>query len=976
MKGKINKEWISNNFIPFVPSKRLSLCVSDQDIDDTLLCLLNETKVEDEKKEDYMHMSRKDKIILLKNQEKADQSIPSPEWIVNLVSVDCCKTCLKYIISSFINSRISWSQRFIDSGGHIVLFRELASRSSYCSFFSNSFPYSNKRIHDIIKTLKIVICYLDKEMIIPKNCIEIVVQSFDKFNFEQFKEAVSLLYIIADLQNGAENIIDAFRKLPEISGYVLPFKIFSDVIETDPVHASKGLFYKLIYKLYVNVQKNYVKRIMLSFDYVVCGLINVLKNLSGKEKKMFDSTLPSFINQIDSDLINIASLFDGKPFKCLSEQNFLDVLIKSSLTGPVLVNLLSIYKNQKEFFNKLMIFLYHFLTCFRKHIVVGKEDFIDASTISFKSTIKEEKRNPKLTPNISNNECYKHLFKNYKYISDGDLKQLNYKAIEENDNKVDNNLIIITELQKKLSESSKEIEQLKQELDERKKNEEPKIIEKEVVINNANQNKLEEVQTEIEKLRANQLRILELAKFIPTEIKTFQNSQLNVLPKDAVDMNEVKKKFEEIKKSFKEGQDINTLLDDFSNQLNRINNERNQIENNAKALIRIIQKDNDNMKNEMNQIKSFKSEIINGITEGFDNDKEEEENDEVPLQDNNQTNNEIIIIPYEKLNDGCSKSKRWKEALNSLINVNENEILKYFTNEVGENKLLSEIVTKRYQKLIKNLSIPTETIIQHIDQELFKISENNLRYLLRISISKQEIINLKNFNGDIGTLNEEERFGVLLYRVKNWRDKVKNMIELHNFDDEMSVIINNIEKYSTALKKIKTSKLLPQIFGTIISIANYMNGGSEYGGASSFSLLDLKEFKFIKSNKKGISFINYIVGVLERNHINVQSIQNEMRSLQVVSRVDLNYLGERLRNSQISLARRKRTRFVNGASSRIHHTLELYNNLMDQYNQLSNGYGINAAPLKEPNLIPILLDFSSDLIKAIKENKAQSFITE
>ena len=188
MKGKINKEWISNNFIPFVPSKRLSLCVSDQDIDDTLLCLLNETKVEDEKKEDYMHMSRKDKIILLKNQEKADQSIPSPEWIVNLVSVDCCKTCLKYIISSFINSRISWSQRFIDSGGHIVLFRELASRSSYCSFFSNSFPYRNKRIHDIIKTLKIVICYLDKEMIIPKNCIEIVVQSFDKFNFDNVVE--------------------------------------------------------------------------------------------------------------------------------------------------------------------------------------------------------------------------------------------------------------------------------------------------------------------------------------------------------------------------------------------------------------------------------------------------------------------------------------------------------------------------------------------------------------------------------------------------------------------------------------------------------------------------------------------------------------------------------------------------------------------------------------------------------------------
>jgi len=154
-----------------------------------------------------------------------------------------------------------------------------------------------------------------------------------------------------------------------------------------------------------------------------------------------------------------------------------------------------------------------------------------------------------------------------------------------------------------------------------------------------------------------------------------------------------------------------------------------------------------------------------------------------------------------------------------------------------------------------------------------------------------------------------------------------------------------------------------------------MNGGSvEFGGASGFSINDLKELKFIKSNVKGISLLNYIVTVLERSNIDIADFQAEVQKLQTASRLNLSDINEKLKNAQMTLAGRSRDPFVRASSRRVFDVMRKVNEIQKEYSLIARAFGVKETLLQPSSLLPILLDFSLDLSRALKEARFQGFL--
>ena len=189
--------------------------------------------------------------------------------------------------------------------------------------------------------------------------------------------------------------------------------------------------------------------------------------------------------------------------------------------------------------------------------------------------------------------------------------------------------------------------------------------------------------------------------------------------------------------------------------------------------------------------------------------------------------------------------------------------------------------------------------------------------------------------------------------------------------------MQNLEKIISAIESLKRSKVLPTVISSVLSIANGMNGGTKYGGASGFSLMNLKDLKQTKSCIKGVSLLNYIVYRL----VNVQNFdfnefQNEINKIQPAVRFNLIDLNEKLKNAQVLLAGRRRTPFVRACSRRIYDAMKKVNSVQSLYNELEFSYGIQEELLRPGCLIPCITEFAADFSRALKENRTNSLKTK
>lgn len=113
-----------------------------------------------------------------------------------------------------------------------------------------------------------------------------------------------------------------------------------------------------------------------------------------------------------------------------------------------------------------------------------------------------------------------------------------------------------------------------------------------------------------------------------------------------------------------------------------------------------------------------------------------------------------------------------------------------------------------------------------------------------------------------------------------------SLVTRHLFHDKIEDISNEQKAVQQASKTLKNSKNLSKVFEIILAYGNYMNGQTIQGGAYGFKLESLLKINDVKSCKKGITLLHYILEVIEINFPELLEFRNELRSVEAAAKVD------------------------------------------------------------------------------------------
>ena len=963
------------NMVPFTSNQRLPPKPTPADIDRTFDDLLTGLDFVS-KRDTFKDFTTAQKKGFIENQEAHEKKVPSPEWIIDELAKNLDVHYIQSIGLSLKTARLEWVDRFCVSGGHILLLRELCGETAYHQTFDNSFRRDPSARNEILKALRFLVDsrHGSHHLLYFTPGIEIIVQAINRLDPEEFELVLHILLPFLFMDHGPMFLYSAFQRLAKLNNHRNPFRIFADSFASKKI-TKKGMFFVFLNGFYAAVARDYKMRQKLDFELTECGVCKNLTEMPDEEKEVFNEKCQSFLKAISTDFAEISALF-GEPVACANIDDLFTVLKDAPKFGSLLVNLFSIAKNQPDKLKHLIQFLASFLVHYRKTLVTETATFEQATLRAYEYAVTGGDSDELVVPpasNLSSNMCYQNLSKDFAFTSDEDLKHI------ELDEKPSPTQTEIAELKSTITSLQESLEQERRKVEEQtKESEEVQRLKQE----------LEEVRAENERLHASQQAIAELVQFIPTDMKPLFLQQLDigtVLPAKPVDYGAAYKLLADLRARINEvlakiaaegkvtpelQEELETLLKAFEAQLNAMKQERDTIELNTNSMLKTIREERAAANTEFNQIRELQAKIINSLKIAeLPQADEEEFTGELQVIANNPPSAPTRQFLWERLPDTCQKSKYWQSVISQRPEVKEEEVIELFgIKEIGEGRLLSAHTNAAYEHVLEKLKRPMEEIAKAVREESFSLAEKELLMILHLPISQVEYDNLINFNSDMSPLTQGEKFAVLLHRIPDFRGKVAGVIEHHKFDLEFQVTMQNLNKFSAALEQIKKSKNLNKIIAAVLAIGNTLNGGTARGGASGFALNDLRELRFMKANEKKVKLLNYIATVITREGIDLRDLRAELDRLQTASRLPLSTIMESLKTAQTQLAARPRVPFVVASSRRVLDAMKKVSLVQIEYDKLARAYGVREDLMKHSALIHIILDFSSDLSRALKEN--------
>lgn len=112
-------------------------------------------------------------------------------------------------------------------------------------------------------------------------------------------------------------------------------------------------------------------------------------------------------------------------------------------------------------------------------------------------------------------------------------------------------------------------------------------------------------------------------------------------------------------------------------------------------------------------------------------------------------------------------------------------------------------------------------------------------------------------------LDDPEQFVLIVYPLEGLRSKLETWSFILAFDEDAEILLRSMDCLSSALSELMNSSELRIIFGIILSIGNYLNGGTIRGQADGFEVDALRLLSSIKSLDRGFSLLDFIVSVYE-----------------------------------------------------------------------------------------------------------------
>ncbi|KYQ90479.1 actin binding protein [Tieghemostelium lacteum] len=232
----------------------------------------------------------------------------------------------------------------------------------------------------------------------------------------------------------------------------------------------------------------------------------------------------------------------------------------------------------------------------------------------------------------------------------------------------------------------------------------------------------------------------------------------------------------------------------------------------------------------------------------------------------------------------CQKKKEKKE---SEVDKESRQSLAVTPEKV---KLISVIDIKKSNSIAFMLAkIPQgseqlKNFIDQLDQQI--LNKELVKTLIGNVPSEQDYQLIKSSSvGDVVDpmkFDKPERWILEMYGFPAMRERLSSWLFLMEYQEMYSNIKTNLEKLSVAIELTKTNDNIKKLFGIVLVLGNYMNGGSSRGQADGFNLEILDAITNTKDIDGKQTLLDYIVKVSIDKYPKTGQIASELEPLKQV----------------------------------------------------------------------------------------------
>lgn len=138
--------------------------------------------------------------------------------------------------------------------------------------------------------------------------------------------------------------------------------------------------------------------------------------------------------------------------------------------------------------------------------------------------------------------------------------------------------------------------------------------------------------------------------------------------------------------------------------------------------------------------------------------------------------------------------------------------------------------------------------------------------------------------------NELERpdqlYLALCFNMRHyWKSRSRSLLLTHTYQKDQLDLLRKLRLIDDALKCLKDSESLKNVFGIIRSVGNFMNDSSKQ--AMGFKLDTLQRLKFMKDENNTMNFLNYIEKIIRNTFPEYGAFVDELKPLHVLQNISI-----------------------------------------------------------------------------------------
>ncbi|KAF0288140.1 Formin-2 [Amphibalanus amphitrite] len=149
------------------------------------------------------------------------------------------------------------------------------------------------------------------------------------------------------------------------------------------------------------------------------------------------------------------------------------------------------------------------------------------------------------------------------------------------------------------------------------------------------------------------------------------------------------------------------------------------------------------------------------------------------------------------------------------------------------------------------------------------LSLDQLEQLLEMRATDEELKTIRHHlqkNPDI-PLDKPEQFLYELSQLPHFADRITCFTFQSSFHEALNTLEVKLDNLKSTCKMLMSSKSVQHVFGLILALGNYMNGGNRTRGqADGFGLDIIGKLKDVKSKDSSVTLLHYIVKKYIQNH--------------------------------------------------------------------------------------------------------------